>query len=408
MHDRELYARILGIGAPWEVSDVKLNLQGGEVDVRVAHSGGPQMCPECGEPSSGYDTRERRWRHLDTCQYRTMLVARVPRVRCPQHGVKQIGVPWAEEGSRFTALYEALVIDWLKEASISAVAEQMHLSWDEVDGIMSRAVRRGLKRRRLRLPRHIGVDETSFQKRHEYVTVVSGSNGQVLHVADGRRKEDLGDFFKRRPRKQLEGLKTVSMDMWEPYISATIEHVPGAETKIAFDKFHVAKHLGDAVDTVRRVENRQLRSVGDGRLKGTRYRWLTNPENMDRERWDRFRSLRTSTLRTARAWAYKERAMMLWDYVTRGWATKAWEKWYASAIRCRLDPVKRVARMIKAHLEGIITAIVNHVHNGRAEGINSVIQWLKYTARGYRNRTRFRNAIYFHMGGLKLYPAGLS
>ena len=99
--------------------------------------------------------------------------------------------------------------------------------------------------------------------------------------------------------------------------------------------------------------------------------------------------------------------MALWSYRTRGWAREAWQMWYQSAIRCRLEPVKRVARMVKRHLEGIVTAVVQGVSNARAESINAGVQRLKYAARGFRNRQRFRNAIYFHLGGLDLYPAGI-
>ncbi len=406
MHDRELYARILGVESPWEVERVELYQGAGDIEIWVAHGEGVLKCPECGEPGSGYDTRERRWRHLDTCQYRTILVAGVPRVECEQHGIRQVQVPWAESGSRFTALFEALAIDWLKEASIKAVARRLRLSWDEADGILVRAVRRGLSRRQLKLPERIGVDETSFQKRHEYVTVVSSLDGHVVHVADGRGKESLAAFYKQFDRNELQRVQMVSMDMWEPYIKVTEQYVPEPAEKIAFDMFHVAQHLGDAVDKVRRAEHRELRSAGDETLKGTRYSWLINPDKMDETKWRQFTQLRKSTLRTARAWAYKEQAMTLWEFHTRGWARRVWNSWYDQAIRSRLEPVKQVARMIKNHLEGIITAIVNRVHNARAEGINSLIQWLKYSARGFRNRERFRNAIYFHLGRLDLYPTG--
>jgi transposase len=145
----------------------------------------------------GYDHRPRRWRHLDTCQYRTILIAEVPRVECPDHGVHQIRVPWGEPGSRFTALFEALIIDWLQEASVSAVSRQLGLPWDQVEGVMSRAVQRGLERRAPRLPRRIGADETSFARRHEYVTVVSDhEHNVVLQVADGRGRESLEAFYR--------------------------------------------------------------------------------------------------------------------------------------------------------------------------------------------------------------------
>ena len=408
MRDKELYARIVGIEAPWRVEDVELNLQQGEVVVRVAHDGGPLRCPECGRPANRYDTRQRRWRHLDTCQYRTILAAEVPRVQCEHHKVKQIEVPWSESRSRFTALFEAVVIDWLQEATTAAVAQQLGLSWDEVDGVMQRAVQRGLQRREVQLPARLGVDDlTSFQKRHEYVTVINDLDGKVVYVADGRTKESLEKFYKQFDSEQLAQVHTVAMDMWEPYISVTTQYVPDAENKIAFDKFHIAGHLGDAVDQVRRAEHRRLLGEDDERLKGSRYKWLTNPENMDHERWERFAELRDSALKTARAWGYKEHAMTLWDYKSRTWARKAWQAWYDSAIRCRLEPVKRVARMIKRHLDGIVTAVVTRVTNARAESINAGVQKLKYSARGFRNRKRFRNAIYFHLGGLDLYPAGV-
>ena len=332
----------------------------------------------------------------------------MPRVLCERHKVKQVAAPWSESRSRFTARFETLVIDWLREAATSAVAHQMGLSWDEVDGIMQRAVQRGLERREMHVPERIGVDETSFQKRHEYVTVISDLDGQVRYVADRRGKESLEEYYKQFDREQLAGIQTVAMDMWEPYIRVTTQYVAEAQQKIAFDKFHVAGHLGHAVDRVRRAEHRRLAGADDQRLKGSRYRWLTNPENMDEERWEQFAELRNSALQTARAWGYKEHAMTLWAYRSRTWARKAWLSWYRSAIRCRLESVKRVARMIMRYLDGIVTAVVDRVTNARAESINAGIQKVKYSARGFRNRKRFRNAIYFHLGGLDLYPVGVT
>jgi transposase len=408
MHDRDLYAQILGVTSPWGVMDVQLNQKDRMVEVHLAHQTERGECAECGVKCPKYDARERRWRHLDTCQFQTILVAQVPRVECGEHGVHQVKVPWAEKGSRFTALFEALTIDWLKQTSISGVSELLGLSWAEVDGIMGRAVARGLARRKEYLPTQLGVDETSFQKRHEYVTVVSDqAEGTVLYVADGRGKDELKAFYQRFPAEELQGLDTVAMDMHEPFISATREVVPQADEKIAFDKFHVAKHLGDAVDKVRREEHRALLGLGDERLSKTKYLWLKNPANLSADQKQDFAALRISTLKTARAWALKEAAMGLWHYRSRSYAQKVWLRWYAWGIRSRLVPVKKVARMVKHHLEGILNAVVSGITNARAEGINAVIQWVKYTARGFRNRDRFRNAIYFHLGGLDLYPASV-
>ncbi|MBW8876541.1 MAG: ISL3 family transposase [Acidobacteria bacterium] len=412
MRDKDLYQRILGLEAPWAVTEVELDLKDlrkGEIRVHVAGSAEQWPCPECSRLCPGYDHLPRRWRHLDTCQYPTILVAMVPRVNCPDHGVKQIRVPWGEPGSRFTALFEALIIDWLKEASVSAVARQLGLTWHEVDGVMSGAVRRGLARRTPKLPRQIGVDETSFQRRHEYVTVVIDREAKVVsHVADGRGREVLDAYYESHPLAQREAVLSVTMDMWGPYIASTYEHIPSAETKIAFDKFHVAQHLGTAVDKVRRQEHRVLRAEGDEQLTKTKYLWLSNPDELTDEAWQRFEPLRRSSLKTARAWAIKEYAMSLWSYRRPAWAQRAWQRWYSWAIRSRLEPIKKVARMVKTHLDGIVTAVVKGITNARSESVNAKIQWLKYTARGFRNRERFRNAIYFHLGGLDLYPAGVS
>lgn len=409
MRDVDLYAQILGLSLPWEVTAVDLDRAGGQLVVKVSLAEGAQLsCPRCGRASPGYDRRVRRWRHLDTCQYVTILEAEVPRLSCPEHGVVTVAVPWAEPDSGFTQLFEALVIDWLQEASIQAVARQLGLSWGAIDRIMKRAVARGLARRAAVAPRRLCVDETSFRKRHDYVTVVTDPQaGTVLHVADDRRTGSLAAFYEGLDDARKAGIEAVAMDMWPAYINATRAHVPEAEDKIAFDRFHVAKLLGEAVDQVRRQEHKQLRQQGREDLKGSRYVWLTDPANMTAVQKKRFQALRHGTLKTARAWAIKDLASQLWDYRSRAWAKKAWDRWLGWALRCRLPPMRKVALTIKAHLWGILNAIVLKQSNGHAEGMNSRIQRIKQRAFGFRNKERFRNAIYFHLGGLELYPEGI-
>lgn len=407
MRDKELYTQILGIQAPWKVSDIELDLKAGEVKVYVDQKPGTKLaCPKCGTRCPGYDKRRRQWRHLDTCQLKTLLVAELPRVQCAEHGVVSVHVPWSEPGSGFTALYEALVIDWLKEASIQAVSRQLSLSWNAIDGIMQRAVKRGLVRREVDSPERIGVDETSFRKGHDYVTIVS-AGGKVLHVSDERKKASLQSYYDTLSDSQKAGIESVSMDMWPAYIKATLENIPDAENKIAFDKFHVAKYLGGAVDKVRKQENKALMSEGWEDLKGSKYDWLTNLGNLSRKRQRSFKLLRQSTLKTARAWAIKDLAMRLWNYVSRTWAEKRWKQWLSWALRSRLEPVKKVARTIKEHLWGIVNAIILKANNGASESINSRIKTIKIRSRGFRNKTRYKNAIYFHLGGLDLYPDGV-
>ncbi len=412
MQSKELYEQILGLGRPWLVVDVEFD--GREVRVQIENEQRRLPCPVCGVDCPRHDTRPRHWRHLDTCQFETILQAAVPRTKCRRHGVKQVPVPWADRGSSFTALFEMLVISWLKEASIKAVAEQLGLSWNVIDGIMKRAVRRGIKRECFegegrRLPKHLGIDETSFQKRHEYVTVVCDQErSRVVHIADGRSAAAVEEYLSDFDELARIKVQTVAMDMWQAYISAVENHIPGAEEKICFDKFHMAQHLGKAVDKVRREEHRRLTRQGDSTLKGSRYLWLKNPENLTADRLQEMETLRRVAEKTGRAWALKETAMDAWRYRSRHWARGALLRWYSWAIRSRLEPMREVAGMVKRHLEGLVNAIHHGVTNARAEGINSRIQWIKYTARGFRNRERFRRAIHFHLGGLNMAPETLA
>ena len=411
MQDRDLYARILGLVDPWQVRDVHLDVKGAEVRVFVAPKiTATLVCPECGKSCPGYDSRPRSWRHLDTCQYRTILVADVPRVNCKEHGVLQVKVPWAEPNSGFTALMEGLVINWLLSlASIKTVAQQLRLTWDQVDGIMCRAVERGLLRRKRVEVKRIGVDETSFQRRHEYVTIVTDlDRTRVLHVADGRNRESLDIFFRGLDADQLAAIEAVAMDMCRAYIASVSDHVPDAERKIAFDKFHVASHLGDAVNSMRKQEHKLLAANGDNTLKGTRFFWLTNPDNMDAAATATIEALYEMNLKTGKAWAFKETAMCIWRFAQRWRAQAEWKAWIAKAMRSRLEPIKKVARMIRDHLWGIVNAMVLKITNAASESINSKVQRIKRAACGFRSRDRFRNAILFHLGGLDLYPTGVS
>jgi transposase len=408
MQDRQLYEQILGIQSPWFVERVELKLEYEQVHVHLGHhEDAAWQCPECGRPCPLHDhTATRTWRHLDTCQYQTLLHAATPRTNCPEHGVRAVRLPWAEPHSRFTLLFERLAIDWLGASSQKAVAERLGLSWDEVHGIMERAVKRGLARRQAERIPWIGVDEKSFCKGHKYATLVTDiGQSRVLYAADGRKQASLDGFWGTLTEEQLASIRGVAMDMWDPYENSVRQHLPQAEEKIVYDKYHVAKHLGDAVDRVRRSENKALRDTGDDRLVGSKYQWLRNPDNFTDEQWREFRELRDSKLKTARAWALKEQAMVLWDYRYEGPARKHFAWWYRWATHSRLKPMVEKARMLKSRLDNILTYLKHGITNATSESLNSKIQWVKYTARGFRNFDNFITAIYFHCGGLDMAPA---
>jgi len=407
MQDTELYRHLLGITSPWEVTRVELSVADEHVDVWVSHPKGTRFaCPECAIELPVYDHgEERAWRHLDSCQFATFLHARPPRISCPEHGVHQVSLPWAEPMSRFTVLFERLAIDVLKECDVVGACRILRLSWDEGWHLMERAVARGLLRRPVEAPVHLGIDEKAAGRGQDYITVVSDIDaGAVRFIADGRKEASLDTYFDGLPTEELARIEAVAMDMWEPYANSVRAHLEGPEEKIVFDRFHVMSHMTTAVDTVRKAEHRRLRANGDNLLAGTKYLWLHSAENLPERHAERFAALRGVELKTGRAWAIKEDLRYLWDYVRRGWAEKHWKRWYFWATHSRLEPVVEVARMIKRHWNGVMAFFSHRLTSATAEGINSRIQAIRVQARGYRNRQNFKTAIYFHLGGLDLYP----
>src|SRR5258708_18728035 len=238
--------------------------------------------------------------------------AHTPATSVAEFVVRAVKLPWAEPSSRFTALFERLAIDWLRAASQKAVADQLGLSWDEVHAIQERAVERGLRRRQAEPVERLGIDEKSFTRGHHYFTLVNDlDRSRVLFVAEHRTEESLDRFWESLSEEQRAADRGVAMEMWDPYINSTRTHLPPAARKIVFDKFHIAKHLSEAVDLVRRRENKQLKPAGDDRLTGTRYDWLRHPARMEPGDRKQFPALRAGKLKTARAWAFKQAMMAL-------------------------------------------------------------------------------------------------
>ena len=298
--------------------------------------------PECERQLPTYDhAEERAWRHLDSLQFLTYLHARPPRVSCPEHGVRQVRLPWAEPMSRFTNLFERMAVDVLKECDVLGASRLLRTSWDETWHLMERAVARGQAVKELAVPALVGVDEN---------------------------------------------------------------HLDDADNKIVFDRYHIMKYAVGAVDTVRKQENRSLVASGDRSLTGSKYLWLYSVENLPERHQSRFDELRSGDLKTSRAWAIKENLRYFWEYRRRGWAEKHWKSWYFWATHSRLNPIVQVARTLKRHLAGLLAFFDHRITSAGAEGLNSRIQAIRVSARGYRNRDNFKTAIYFHCGGLDLYP----
>jgi transposase len=411
MQDIELYRQLLGLNTPWTVSRVELQVKEQRVKVWAGHAEGVRWrCPECATELPLYDhAEERAWRHLDSCQFQTYLHARPPRVDCPSHGVRQVRLPWAERRARFTTLFERLAIDVLRETDVKGATRILRISWDEAWELKRRAVARGRARQQPHVPARLGVDETAVARGHNYLTMVCDlETGTVQYVGDDRKQTSLDAYFTSLTPEQRAQIQAVAMDMWEPYVLSVETHVPRADRKIVFDVFHIMQHMNEAVDRVRRREHRELRQQGDETLTGSKYVWLYGEDNVPdrhRARFDDLTRRRSrKKLKTTRAWSLKESLRDLWRCRTRLAAEEQWRWWYSWATRSRLEPVINVAKMLKRHLPNVLTYFRHRITNAMSEGVASKIQGLKKAAAGFRNRDNFKTSIYFHCGGLDLYP----
>lgn len=406
MEIEDHYSQLLGIHTPWEISQVELKIQEQRVDIEIEYVDDEGLCPECGTLSPKHDDRKRRsWRHLDTMQFATYLHCEVPRVRCKEHGAKTVEVSWSGKNSRFTLLFEGFAIRVLQAArSVEEARKLLGLNWHQVEAIKARAVQRGLSRREAVEIPYLGIDEKQFRKGHRYISsLVDLKGGRVLDVVEERTEKACKALIEQAlSEEQQQRVQAVALDMWKAYANAVKEKLPQAD--IVHDRFHISQHLNEAVDKVRRQENKQLTKQGDLRLVGTKFTWLVNEEQIKESFSAQFEGLKRSDLKVSRAWAIKELFRDFWEYRYAGWAKRHFDKWYSWAIRSRLEPIKEKARMIKSHLSNILTYFKHQISNAVAEGLNSKIQTVKANARGYRSFEGFRNSILFYCGALDMAP----
>lgn len=402
----EHYASLIGLHTPWQVTSVDLQIEDQRVVVHVDHPASCKFaCPSCDQQRPLKDHAEQRsWRHLDTMQFQTVLVAKTPRTNCPACGVKTVNLPWAEPHGRFTLLFEAWAVKVLQAcANIERARVLLGLSWKAVHEIVKRAVERGVSRRDLEGVKHVGVDEKSFRRGQDYVSVMTDlTERRVIDVVEGRTGEDADRLFAVLNENQREQIEAVAMDMSAAFEGSAERMVPQAA--IVFDRFHIAKAKSDAVDQVRRAEHKQLLKDGDRTLAGTRYAWLKDPKNHSAKQRDAFERLRHAELKTARAWAIASSFERFWSCANAEEAKGLFDRWHDWASRCGLTPMQKLAKTLKRRMARILTWFEHRISNGVAEGFNSKIQGLKSAARGFRNFENYRLRILFFCGRLDLAP----
>jgi transposase len=390
-----------------------VNIVEQRVDIRIEWpSGKPVRCPNCGKACSLKDHREERvWRHLDTMQFKTLIHCCIPRSDCGAHGVKTVSVPWSEPNSRWTLMFEAFAVTVLGLVpSIAKAQKILGLSWDETHAIKKRAVRRGLKRRKVTEIEHVGIDEKSFGVKERFVTILNDLDGErVLEVAPSKSMEAAKTVCASIPQEEREKVQAVAMDMTAAFERVCREMFPKSET--VYDKFHIEQLLTKAMDTVRRKEHKLLLAQGITIFTKTRYIWLKRPERWSEKQKQHFEEVNAAfasgkfaQTKIARAWSLKEGFRGLWNYAYRGTAARYFKRWYFWATHSRLEPMIKAARTMKAHLEGILAYFHHGITNAYSEGINSTIQDLKSAARGFRSFPNYRIAILFACGKLEMQP----
>ena len=388
MNQNVLFATALGLAKPWKVAGS--SLEEGDGGSRVLcvdidfEDGGRFPCPQCGKECPVYDSEVKRWRHMNFWQYATHLSARVPRIQCGEHRVLQVPVPWARAGSGFTLMFEALVMALAREMPVSAVAELVGEHDTRLWRIVRHYVQEAHEKQDWSDLKAVAIDETATRKGHRYATVVveldlaAANPARLLFMTPDRTAESVGAFAAAMPAHgaRAEQVEIAAIDMSPAYQKGVREHLPLA--RMVFDRFHVMKLAGEAVDKVRK----ELRAKGAD-VKGAMWAMRGNWEILKEEQRQIRMDLCARHKELARALALKESLQETWEYpgpVSAGLHLKTWCSW---ASRSRLNPFKKLAKTIRNHWDGILGYFPNRVTSAAIEAINGVIQTARRRARGF-------------------------
>jgi transposase len=356
-------------------------------------------CPGCGAADCpAYDTEEMTWRHLNFFQHHAYLHARVPRIDCASCGIKKVSVPWAREGSGFALLFEALIMALVQAMPVKAVARLVGEHDTRLWRVIHHYVDRGRARADFSAVTRVACDETAARRGHDYITLfVDLDRARVLFATEGKDAGTVAAFAADFAAHGGDpgAVAEVCIDMSPAFIKGTADHLPNAA--VTFDKFHAVKIINDAVDRVRRAEQK-----AHGQLTGTRYIWLRNPATLSDKQRATLESLRTRTLKTARAYQIRLTFQEFYDQPDGTAAAAFLKKWYFWAAHSRLAPIIEAARTVKRHWDGILRWFDSKIANGLIEGINSLVQAAKAKARGYRSTRNLTAIVYLLAGKLDL------
>jgi len=395
----KLFEAALGVSPPWQVTGADFDLAAKTLTIRVDFIAGSRFALAGVEGQHPvHDTVAKRYRHLNFFQHECFLEVRVPRVKLPDGSVRQVDPPWAGKLSGFTLLFEALVLLLCQQMTFAAAARLVGVSRHRVAALCERYVELALAQTDLSAVRELAIDETSRARGHDYITLAAdATERRVIAVAEGRGADSIAQLTTELQSRHCpaEQITSVSIDMSPAFIRGCAEHLPNA--RVTFDKFHVIGHANAAVDRMRRIEQRSDKS-----LKGMRWSLLKNRASLKSEAAADLDALiaRMATVRTARAWVYKEQLREILARKQINVARDMLKHWCTCVMRSKVEPMKEVAAMVRRHLEGIVAWAQTRQTNGFLEALNGLFQSAKRRARGFTRFTTIRTVIFLIAGKL--------
>lgn len=400
MNPESLFGIALGITSPWVVEGIEFSKENKRLDIKINFQRGTQFpCPVCSAPAPAYDTSEKTWRHLNFFQYEAYLTARVPRVKCSNAGcgIKQVSVPWARSDSGFTLLFEALVMFLTGEMPVKAAATLLGEHDTRIWRIFDHYVQSARAQADYSEVRRVGIDETSARKGQNYISLFFDlDERRLLFGTDGKDNETVKAFTEdlKAHNGTPENITSACIDMSKAFIKGIREALPNAE--ITFDPFHLIQLMNDALSKVRAEESRLFPEL----LHGSRYAFLKNPENLTEKQDETLTKLSHFRLKTGRAYLIKLALQDVYFAPSRKDAETLLKRWYNWVIRCQIEQVKKVAKTVKDHWNGILAWFDSKLSNGFLEAVNGLIQAAKRRARGYRSTKNLINMAYLIAGKL--------
>ena len=400
----KMIAGSLGLKEPWYIKGAEFLEGKQEVHVYVGiREGAAIACPHCGQAAQryGYEPNERIWRHGDCMFFPTYVHSRRPRVLCPHCGVQQISAPFERKNSRFTLLFEGYAMLIMADMPRTKAARLLRCNEKSLAEILTYWVNKAVEERPLDDVSSLAIDETSFRRGHRYVTLVlDAQRRRVIDVEPGRDKDTVHSFTQKLEQRggNRANIKSVTSDMSKSYVPAIREVFTNAIHVI--DKFHVKQILINALDEVRKAEQKQ---VEDKRTLFLGRRLFMIPQSrLSEEQTKKLAKLSQSYPQTGRAYRIVAALDTFYACSTVQEAERTFSNLYSWMRRCRLQPMKQAAQSLLRHKEQIIAYFQEHITNAICEGINSMIQAAKRKARGYRTYEGYTAMIYLIARKLQL------